>query len=126
MTTILQEAQPQTLGQRIRQRRRELGLSTAELARRAGVTRDTLADWERDQTAPRSNRLLTLAGVLEASIIWLLEGQGHCAPANDAAGEMASLREQLAHARELVNQLSHTLDSVQTRLNDLERREAAE
>ena len=126
MTTLLQDAQPQTLGQRIRTQRQRLGLSAAELARRAGVTRDTLAEWERDGTAPRANRLLTLAGVLETNIGWLLEGHGHCAPQTDADSEMAALREQLAHARELVHQLSTNLDSLQTRVNAMERRQASQ
>ena len=125
MTTLLQEAQPTTLGQRIRTQRQRLGLSAAELARRAGVTRDTLSEWERDATAPRSNRLLTLAGVLETNIGWLLEGHGHCAPQTDADSEMAGLREQLGQARELVHQLATNLDALQTRVNALERRRAS-
>lgn len=125
MTTLLQEAQPQTLGQRIRTQRKRLGLTAAELARRAGVTRDTLSEWERDATAPRSNRLLTLAGVLETNIGWLLEGHGQCAPQMDADSEMAALRDQLGQARELVHQLSHNLDALQTRVNALERRRAS-
>ncbi|MBK1669605.1 hypothetical protein CKO28_16320 [Rhodovibrio sodomensis] len=124
MTTLLQEAQPHTLGQRIRTQRKRLGLSTAELARQAGVTRDTLSEWERDATTPRSNRLLTLAGVLGTNIGWLLEGHGQCAPRTDPDTEMAALREQLSHARDLVQQLSTNLDALQTRVNALEQRRA--
>ncbi|MBK1698745.1 helix-turn-helix domain-containing protein [Rhodovibrio salinarum] len=125
MTTLLQDAQPQTLGQRIRTQRKRLGLSVTELARRAGVTRDTLSEWERDGTAPRSNRLLTLAGVMETNIGWLLEGHGECSPQTDPDGEIAALREQLGQARELVHQLSTNLDALQTRVNALESRRSS-
>jgi hypothetical protein len=39
---------------------------------------------------------------------------------------MAALREQLAHARELVHQLSTNLDALQTRVNAMERRQASQ
>lgn len=121
--TTMQAAKPHPLGQRIKAQRQRLGLSIAELARRAGVTRDTLAAWESGATTPRANRLLTLAGVLETSIAWLLEGDetGAPAPATTASTETAALREQLAQARELAQNLTTILDNLQTRLNDLDR-----
>lgn len=120
--TTMQAAKPHPLGQRIKQQRQRLGLSVAELARRAGVTRDTLAAWESGATTPRANRLLTLAGVLETSIAWLLEGEDTSIPTPATTGnaETAALREQLAQARELAHSLTTILDSLQTRLNELE------
>jgi transcriptional regulator with XRE-family HTH domain len=123
MTTPMPDAEPQTLGQRIKMQRKRLGLSTAAAARRAGVTRDTLAAWEAGTSTPRANRLLTLAGVLETSIGWLLEGKGDCAPAPTAQTDKQALRQQITQAKDLAQSLTSMLETLQARLDDLETRE---
>lgn len=64
-----------TLGDRIAAGREALGMSQSQLAKRLGVTTDALEEWEFDQSAPRSNRLQMLAGVLNVSLIWLISGE---------------------------------------------------
>ncbi len=64
-----------TMGGRIEQARGQLGLSLRQLATRIGVKPATLENWERDRSAPRSNKLVTLAGLLNVPVIWLLEGE---------------------------------------------------
>lgn len=65
-----------TLGDRIALGREYAGLSVEALAEKIGVTPTTLEEWEYDQSAPRANRLLMLAGVLNVSLIWLMSGDG--------------------------------------------------
>jgi transcriptional regulator with XRE-family HTH domain len=65
-----------TLGGRIVYAREAQELTTSQLARRLGIKTETLHDWETDRSEPRSNRLLTLAGVLNVSPTWLLTGAG--------------------------------------------------
>ncbi len=110
-----------TLGSRIRDRRREIGLSASELARRAGVTRDTLHAWETDQSQPRANKLQMVAGVLGATVGWLIEGDGGCGPAPQTTPEVAALREQLGHAREAAKTLNNLLENIENRVDALER-----
>lgn len=110
-----------TLGTRIRDRRREIGLSASELARRAGVTRDTLHAWETDQSQPRANKLQMLAGVLGATVGWLIEGNQGCGPAPQTTPEVAALREQLGHAREAAKTLNNLLENIESRVDALER-----
>lgn len=117
----LQEPLPEeTLGQRITAQRKRLGLSLAELARRVGVTRETMAAWESGQSEPRANRLLTTAGVLEASVGWLLEGRGSCAPSASGYTDVEHLRAQVTAARDLADNLSTMLDVLYKRLEALE------
>ena len=115
-------AAKKSLGTRIRTRRQSIGLSASELARRAGVTRDTLHAWETDQSEPRANKLLMLAGVLGTNVGWLMEGDGGCGPSPQSTPDMAGLREQLSQAREIASSLNHMLDTLQSRVNDLETR----
>ena len=65
-----------TVGGRLTRAREVTGLTTSELARRIGVKTQTLINWETDRTAPRSNRLAILAGVLNVSPTWILIGRG--------------------------------------------------
>jgi transcriptional regulator with XRE-family HTH domain len=45
---------PQTLGEHLKKRRRELGLLQREAAERMGISRDTYVNWERGKTEPVS------------------------------------------------------------------------
>lgn len=114
------QASPKHLGQRIKMRRQQMGLTAAELARKAGVQRDTLAAWETGQSEPRANKLLMLAGVLGTNVGWLLEGDSGCGPSPQPTNDTAALREQLGHARDLANNLSNMLDAIQRRIDLLE------
>src|SRR6187200_2765177 len=71
-----------TFGDRLVAAREAAGMTQAELARRIGVRRQTLAGWEDDQAEPRANRLQMLAGMLNVSMIWLMSGQGAAPPAS--------------------------------------------
>lgn len=43
---------PQTLGEHLKKRRKELGLLQREAGERMGVTKETVANWEKDRTKP--------------------------------------------------------------------------
>jgi transcriptional regulator with XRE-family HTH domain len=43
---------PETLGEHLKRRRRELGLLQREAADRMGVSTDTVVNWEKDKTKP--------------------------------------------------------------------------
>ena len=109
-----------TLGGRITEARMALGLSTAQVARRLGVQTKTLTAWERDQSEPRANRLLMLAGMLNVPSFWLLSGgeaiQPDSAPANP---ELASIQAQLDRAQELIGSLNAVIEDLSLRVRNL-------
>ncbi len=53
-----------TLGKRIADKRKELGLDQYQLAERLGVSQSTLCDWENDEMMPRRARLPVISKVL--------------------------------------------------------------
>ncbi len=65
-----------TFGDRLAAARESAELSQKELAKRLGVKPKTLAAWENDLSEPRANRLQMLAGLLNVSLMWLLNGEG--------------------------------------------------
>ena len=50
-----------TLGQRIQELRKGLGLSQEELGERMGVSRQAISKWEGDQTIPELDNLIALS-----------------------------------------------------------------
>lgn len=72
-----------TFGDRVAGAREATGMTQAQLARRLGIKKTTVAAWEQDLSEPRANRLSMLAGLLNVSIMWLLTGEGDGAAAPD-------------------------------------------
>lgn len=75
-----------TFGDRVAGAREAAGMTQAQLARRLGVKKTTLNGWEQDMSEPRANKLSTMAGLVNVSIMWLLtgEGDGMTGPVDDA------------------------------------------
>ncbi|MEL6677111.1 MAG: helix-turn-helix transcriptional regulator [Pseudomonadota bacterium] len=91
-----------TFGDRVAAAREAAGLTQAKLARRLGVKKTTIENWEADRSEPRANRLQMLAGILNVSIIWLMSGHGDgvdLAPEGDVDGD--DLRDVLAEVTAL-------------------------
>ncbi|HBR2765379.1 TPA: helix-turn-helix domain-containing protein [Klebsiella pneumoniae] len=81
-----------TLGQRIKQRRKQIGLSQSDLSKSAGVSDSSVSLWESDNTAPRGANLHKLATALQCSPTWILFGDEDQAPgAPQQAGEQSNL-----------------------------------
>ncbi len=65
-----------TFGDRLAAAREAAGLKPGDLAKRIGVKKSTLSNWEGDLSEPRANRLSMMAGILNVSVGWLLTGDG--------------------------------------------------
>lgn len=67
----------QTLGQRIRVRRKELNLTQKDVAKVIkGVSHAAISQWESDVTKPNAENIFDLAQALECDLTWLLKGEG--------------------------------------------------
>jgi transcriptional regulator with XRE-family HTH domain len=77
---------------RIRDARRVLGLTQDELARRVGVSRSAIAQWETDRTGQVRANLARVAAVLGVSIGYLITGESEAGVMNvETADERALL-----------------------------------
>ncbi len=61
-----------TLGQRIAERRKMLGLSQEALGEKLGVSRQAISKWESDSAVPEIDKLIALSRLFSVSIGWLL------------------------------------------------------
>ena len=61
-----------TLGQRIAQKRKELGLSQEALGDQLGLSRQSIYKWESDSSVPEIEKLIALSKLFGVSVGWLL------------------------------------------------------
>jgi transcriptional regulator with XRE-family HTH domain len=113
-----------TFGDRVAAAREAAGMSQTALARRLGVQLSTLRKWENDLSEPRANRLSILAGLLNVSMMWLINGEGEgldgseegvgVMPADGAEilAEMRSLRVELSQSAKHVARLEKRLRAM--------------
>ena len=65
-----------TFGDRVAAAREAAGMTQKQLAKRLGVRVATLRAWGEDLSEPRANRLSMMAGLLNVSMMWLINGEG--------------------------------------------------
>ena len=82
-----------TVGQRIAQKRKELGLSQEALGDRLGVSRQSIYKWESDSALPEVEKLITLAKLFGVSVGWLLGVEEVAAPEN--SGELTKTQRKM-------------------------------
>lgn len=119
-----------TFGDRVASAREAAGMTQAVLARRLGVRVATLRAWENDTAEPRANRLSMLAGLLNVSMMWLINGEGEgldgpeavtelSGTAVDLLAEMRSLRVELGQKAKHVAALEKRLRALLTGPSDV-------
>ena len=109
-----------SIGGRMVVAREVLGLSTAQLARRAGVLTETLQAWETDRLVPRTNQLVKIAGMLNVSPTWLLyeRGEGPSDELDDT--EITNMQESLSRLRGSLLTVCDGLERLEKRLETYE------
>lgn len=88
-----------TLGQRIAQKRKELGLSQESLGERLGVSRQAIYKWESDSSLPEIEKLIALSKIFSVPVGWLLGVEEEASA--PSGGKLTE--EQLAMVQEIVD-----------------------
>ena len=108
-----------TFGDRLAGAREANVLTQAQLAKNLGIKLATLKAWEQDLSEPRANRLSMLAGLLNVSIMWLLNGEGEgVEPPDDRDALSQDVNDLFLELRSLKTQLKQSSD----RMGALEKR----
>lgn len=68
------ELDTQTIGKRIKERRKTLGLTQLDIKTKVGISSGNISDIERGNRLPAATTLVQLAQVLECSIDYILTG----------------------------------------------------
>ena len=89
---------------RIRERRKELGISQTELGRRASVTLKQVWKWEKGIDTPSASRIESIAAALDVSPAWLLQG-GKIQPGG--GGDYSKIERKLNELQEELDRLKY-------------------
>ncbi|MEC3863023.1 helix-turn-helix transcriptional regulator [Mesobacterium sp. TK19101] len=102
-----------TFGDRVAAAREAAGMTQEQLAKRMGIKLKTLRAWEDDLSEPRANKLSMMAGMLNVSIMWLLNGEGEGLDAPSDATELSGdVIDILTEMRELRTQLKGQVERL--------------
>lgn len=86
-----------TTGQRVAQKRKELGLSQEALGERLNVSRQAIYKWESDSALPEIEKLVALSRLFGVSVGWLLGTEEASAPEDGELTEaQVKILEELA------------------------------
>ena len=115
--------QETTMGSRIQQARREQVLSVREVASHLCLKPATIENWENDRSEPRANKLLTLAGVLNVPLLWLLEREGPSGRSYqpEAVSETAKIQQKLERAQAMQQAVTALLAEATADVNRLQK-----
>lgn len=111
-----------TLGDRITGAREAAAMTQKDLAKRLGVKLATIRSWENDMSEPRANKLSMLAGLLNVSMRWLLEGEGEGISAPE---ETVPLSEDAQALLREIRAMKVAANKTANRLGGLEKRLAS-
>ena len=112
------------IGERIAEAREAKGLTVSQMARRLGVKTATLRNWESGHSVPRSNRLLMLSGVLDVTVLWLLEGDARFEPRHLKATKIDLISQKLERAAALQSELAELLAEIADEVGEIQSMEA--
>lgn len=73
-----------TIGQRIAERRKLLGISQENLGERMGISRQAISKWEADGAIPEIDKLIALSKLFGVSVGWLLGTETEESPKQEA------------------------------------------
>lgn len=91
-----------TMGQRIAERRKMLGLSQEALGEKMGVSRQAISKWEADGAIPEIDKLIALSKLFSVSVGWLLGTEQNAEPASESTEPLELTEEQLKMVEEIV------------------------
>ncbi len=122
-TTRWYSEEAATFGDRVAAARQAAGMTQKQMAKRLGIRLATLQSWEDDLSEPRANRLSMMAGLLNVSMMWLIngEGAGLDAPVDAAplSGDMSELLVELRDLRADMLARAEHLGRIEKRLRAL-------
>ena len=108
-----------TIGQRVGQKRKELGLSQEALGEQLGVSRQSIYKWESDSALPEIDKLIALSRLFGVSVGWLLgveeppQDDGADAESAPETGELTEA--QLRMVEEIVARYTAALPKAKRR-----------
>ncbi|MGK3129207.1 helix-turn-helix domain-containing protein [Pantoea sp. C8B4] len=81
----------ESVGERIRSRRKTLKLTQQGVASGIGVSHVAVSQWEKEETLPRGENLLRLAELLQCTAAWIIDGEGEVFTTPSTVSDVSAL-----------------------------------
>jgi transcriptional regulator with XRE-family HTH domain len=119
-----------TIGERIRNRRKEMKFTQRSLAKALKISHVSVSQWERDDSEPTGKNLFALTKVLQCTPTWILFGDEDQSPSEptDTPPELDEKQRELlelfiaitdSEQDELLNELRARVENNKIRLEEL-------
>lgn len=108
-----------TIGGRLSRACDAMNLSATEVARLVGVEEKTFNAWECDQSEPRSNQIIMLAGALGVSPSWLLFGRGTSPAQETTTDSLNAIKLQLDSLKSHHEKIGFAIDKIEEALENI-------
>lgn len=112
---LVSQLEAREIGARIAQARNEAGLTQEELVEVASFSKRSLQDYEAGVTIPYRH-LREIAGIVNATVPWLLHGEPEGAPGLDLHNRLESLATEVGLLRDEVNRAGTATDATLDRM----------
>ncbi len=103
-----------TMGQRIAEERKKLGISQEGLGEKTGVSRQAISKWESDAAVPEIDKLISLSKLFGVSVGWLLGVEDRSEQRSDELNET-----QLKMVEEIVQRYQPEPEAKQGKMEKL-------
>lgn len=111
------------IGLRIKNRRKELGLTQTQITRTVGISSGNMSDFETGKKLPSALSLIALSDILECSTDWILTGQTYKSEqnflTNESEKQLINLFHQLPEdeQEEFLGMLQLRIQRIKKKLN---------
>ena len=68
------EVSAMTIGDRIFERLREIGMTQKEFSEKTGISQSTISEWKSKRTNPTSEKIMIICDTLRVTPEWILSG----------------------------------------------------
>lgn len=111
------------IGLRIKNRRKELGLTQTQITKTVGISSGNMSDFETGKKLPSALSLIALSDILECSTDWILTGQAYKSEqnffTNESEKQLINLYHQLPEdeQEEFLGMLQLRIQRIKKKLN---------
>lgn len=111
------------IGLRIKNRRKELGLTQTQITKTVGISSGNMSDFETGKKLPSALSLIALSDILECSTDWILTGQAYKSEqiflTNESEKQLINLFHQLPEdeQEEFLGMLQLRIQRIKKKLN---------
>ena len=107
------------IGIRLKERRKELGITLVQIHEKTGISTGILSAWERSEKLPSAPSLIKLSDILQCSVDWILFGEQRFQSSLNSETSVSSSCNLVSLESELISSFSELDQEDQEEILDI-------